>query len=457
MNARSRHQNRGLRKICGCARRKWAKCGHSWHFNFKPKGGPSFRFSVDSEIGKHIEAKTEAEALADGWRSAIRSGMFRRRSDHSMSPDVREKSQELTLAKFAETYFERRGKTASPGERSYLLRLKAFTPKGADQPLGDTALSSITEDSLELFFAHLRTLGRAASTRNKYVQLVKAMFRWATKKGYLARNPVADSESIKREKHAKRGRRLVADTLNDTGAIEREGEERRLLAVASPHLQRLIIGALETGMRRGELLAVTWRDVNLERKEITVRAETTKTRTARILPISGRLAAVLEMARTALETFMDSGPTAKANEDERAAVLARCYVFGDEAGLQVGNVKRAWETAVLKAHGHSPQWTKSKALASVSRAALGSIDLHFHDLRHEAGSRLLEGGWPLHHVQEMLGHANVSQTSTYLNATRVGLQDSMRRFDERRSTGTTTQEHSAARAQVQEQTVPTIN
>jgi len=37
--------------------------------------------------------------------------------------------------------------------------------------------------------------------------------------------------------------------------------------------------------------------------------------------------------------------------------------------------------------------------------------------------------WPLHHVQEMLGHANVSQTSTYLNATRIGLHDSMRRFE----------------------------
>ena len=94
------------------------------------------------------------------------------------------------------------------------------------------------------------------------------------------------------------------------------------------------------------------------------------------------------------ETFMDSGPTAKATADERAALLSSCYVFGDEAGLQVGNVKRAWETAVLKAHGHTPQWTKSKALAPASRAVLDSIDLHFHDLRHEAGSRLLEAGWP---------------------------------------------------------------
>jgi integrase len=275
-----------------------------------------------------------------------------------------------------------------------------------------------------------RDEGRAASTRNKYVQLVKAMFRWGVKKGYLVRNPVAESETIKREKHAKRSRPLVADVLDDKGKIVHEGEERRLLAVAGPHLQRLIIGALETGMRRGELLNLRWADVNLERKEITVRAETTKTCTARVIPISSRLAGVLDMAKTAFTTLLASGPAKDLSERERVALTARGYVFGDEAGLRVANVKRAWQTAVVKAHEHTPTWAKGNALAAESRQAFRAIDLTFHDLRHEAGSRLLEDGWPLHHVQEMLGHANVSQTSTYLNATRIGLQESMRRSDE---------------------------
>jgi integrase len=58
--------------------------------------------------------------------------------------------------------------------------------------------------------------------------------------------------------------------------------------------------------------------------------------------------------------------------------------------------------------------------------------LHFHDLRHDAGSRFVEAGWPLHHVKDMLGHANLEQTSTYLNVTLAGLQESMRRYDEAR-------------------------
>jgi integrase len=76
----------------------------------------------------------------------------------------------------------------------------------------------------------------------------------------------------------------------------------------------------------------------------------------------------------------------------------------------------------------TPQWTKTnKALAAESRAALDAIDLHFHDLRHEAGSRLLERGWALHHVQAMLGHADAKTTSIYLNVTTHQLLEAMRR------------------------------
>jgi integrase len=119
---------------------------------------------------------------------------------------------------------------------------------------------------------------------------------------------------------------------------------------------------------------------------------------------------------------------ATASLGERAAKLGACFVFGGEAGRRVREVKRAWETAVLKAHGHAPIWT-GHALSRESRAVFQRIDVVFHDLRHEAGSRLLESGWPLHQVAHMLGHASVETTNTYLNATRVGLQDAMRRLD----------------------------
>jgi integrase len=73
---------------------------------------------------------------------------------------------------------------------------------------------------------------------------------------------------------------------------------------------------------------------------------------------------------------------------------------------------------------------ESRAWAAACKGTTPPLeDLHFHDLRHEAGCRWLEAGIPIHHVQEMLGHANISQTSTYLHATETGLAESMRKFD----------------------------
>jgi hypothetical protein len=117
------------------------------------------------------------------------------------------------------------------------------------------------------------------------------------------------------------------------------------------------------------------------------------------------------------------------------------YVFGDEIGQRVGSVRRAWRTAVLRAHGHKPVWIWKKKtgandkgstrLSRESEAAYGAINLHFHDLRHEAGSRLLEAGWPVHYVQHARTRVS-QQTSTYLNATLRGLHESMRSLDQSR-------------------------
>ena len=104
------------------------------------------------------------------------------------------------------------------------------------------------------------------------------------------------------------------------------------------------------------------------------------------------------------------------------------YVFGNEIGHRVTTFKRAWVAAVLRAHGSPAQRvTKTETrpdgtvrkrftarLTAESQAQLRAINLHFHDLRREAGSRWLDGGVPLQVIRDWLGHANISQTSTYL-------------------------------------------
>jgi integrase len=400
----TRHRNDGLRKRCSCPRRAWANCPHSWHFYFQPKGGANVRFTVDEQAGTHIAAKTEAETLAEGWRGQIRAGTFQRRRETD-PPPMAARPDVITFARFCAIYAERLGKPVARNHTTCVGQLVAFPLNG--QPFGQRPLGAITQDDLEAIVGHLRAEDYAASSVNKYINTIKVLFRWATKKGYLARNPAEDSDALTRSKAAQRHRRLEAD------------EEAQLLTHAGPSLQRLIIGALETGCRKRELLTLQWGDVNLARRELTIRSEKAKTRQLRTLPISARLLAVLKMATT---------------DPAGQAFGAEAFVFGDAVGRPLTNISKAWETCVLKAHGHAPIWTRRNALAAPARAAYRAVGLVFHDLRHEAGSRFLEGGMDLHEVRHMLGHANISQTSTYLNATKVGLQDAMRRFDAIRST-----------------------
>jgi len=411
------HRNAGLRKICGCARRVWAKCPHPWHLNYRWKG-QGFRLSLDRYAGAHIEGKTEAEELAGEIKRMIRAGTFNPQPAPSPQPvdgERHDRSFDAVADIFVDQYSKARGKTSWADDQSMLRQVAAFAAPGTGaERLGAKSIEALTEEDLEAFLRHLQTLGRTTATLNHYVGLFRTLDRWLARKGYRAEHVLSGESAVIRKKKAnQRHRRLEPK------------EETRLLAVAGPHLQRVTVAALETCCREGELLGLQWGDVSLGRHEIHLPAEKTKTRTARTIPISDRLHAVL--------TSIRKGPDGKEHKPS-------AYVFGNEVGEQVKNVKRAWQTAVLKAHGHEPTWTWTKKtakkgsgkLSPESRQVYREIDLHFHDLRHEAGSRLLEAGWPLHEVQQMLGHANIQQTSTYLNATLQGIHRSMKRLDRTR-------------------------
>ena len=61
------------------------------------------------------------------------------------------------------------------------------------------------------------------------------------------------------------------------------------------------------------------------------------------------------------------------------------------------------------------------------------MDLRFHDLRRESGSRFLEGGVTPNYVQKFLDHANLSTTSRYLKVERQGMHAALKRFEEQRA------------------------
>ena len=294
--------NDGLQKLCHCRRDRWGECRHSWHFNFK-WGGVHYRFSLDRHLGRRLRGKTEAVAEAEKLRAKIRDGRFR---PHNAAALPTIPAGVLSVDEFSTIYLAR-ALNNRRDDVSRLRRLCNFTFESGRR-FGEKALTAVTEDDLEVFMAHLRAKGLAKHTSNHYIQTLKAMCRWAVRKGYLTKNPISEDSALKREKGNRRSRRLLGD------------EEQRLVAAAALWMQWLIIAALETGCRLGELLGLQWRDINDEHGELTekIRAENAKDGENRRIPISDRLRAILAMV-----------PRQDPAGDPFGA---RSFIFGNEIG-----------------------------------------------------------------------------------------------------------------------------
>ncbi len=146
-------------------------------------------------------------------------------------------------------------------------------------------------------------------------------------------------------------------------------EEARLYraceALRSPHMRPLIVLAVETAMRRGELLGLLWKNVNWDKR--IAHLPLTKNGESRDVPLSPRAYETLQALREASD--------------------------GDRVFTASGNsVRLAWEHLRVRA---------------------GCSDLHFHDLRHEAVSRLFEKGLDVMAVATISGHKELRMLQRY--------------------------------------------
>lgn len=430
-----RNHHDGVRKICDCPRRRWPRCQHPWHFNFRWKS-EDYRFSLERRIGRitrtengkwrrdlatlgeQIISKTDADAEADRLRAAIRSGELQ---------DVeRPKRETMTLAELFKLYIQRDVRTRRPhAERlclsmtNTIVRTIVPRPSGGSVALGEWPVASIITSTIERFREIRRAKGNSGGTINALLYHISAAFNWAIRTGYLDETPFRRGALalIRKDRIVRRDRRL------------HPGEEQRLLNAANEYMCDIIIAAIETGMRSGEIRSMQWRHVHglsIESGEVVwascaevfLPVQNTKTRTSRCVPISQRLKPVLARRR-----FDPSG----------SPMPLDAFVFGTAVGERIADITHSWWATVLRAYGHKRVWARTK-LDEAARAALHKIDLHFHDLRREAGSRWMDGGVPLHTVRDWLGHSGIAQTSTYLASAVQTQHDAMRRFDENRRT-----------------------
>jgi integrase len=227
---------------------------------------------------------------------------------------------------------------------------------------GEFKVGEITTLKIEKYRAERLKEGVRKSTTNRELALLKRMFNLAVDWGYLQENRARKIKQFSEKDNIKE--RVLS-----------EQEEPRLLEESTDHLKPIITTALNTGMRKSEILNLKWDQIDLEQRFILI--ENTKSGENRTVPINDVL---LEVVKN-LETNKKSN-----------------YVFSNpETSRPFKTVRRAFENACRRA---------------------GITNMRFHDLRHTFGTRLIQRGVDIVTVQNLLGHHSVTVTQRYTHSNR---------------------------------------
>jgi integrase len=255
--------------------------------------------------------------------------------------------------------------------------------KALKTKLGAYSLAAITPDLVAEYRDERLTAGKSASTVRLELSLLSHLFTIAIKEWRvgLFYNPVGN---IRKPAPAKgRERRLDAD------------EEKALLKACDKHSNPMLGWitriALYIGMRAGEIKSLTRRQVNLHKR--TVHLSETKNGSARTVPLTREAAEVFRIALSNPVRLIDSD-----------------LVFWGEPGRD--GKRRPYE--------FRPAWHRTLKNAGIK-------GLRFHDLRHEAVSRLVEAGLGDQEVAAISGHKSMQMLKRY---THLRAEDLVERLDQ---------------------------
>jgi integrase len=200
--------------------------------------------------------------------------------------------------------------------------------------------------------------GYKPASVNRELACLKYLYNLAIRwKQFFGQNPVSQVEFLEEN--------------NEISRILLPEEEARLLEVSSRYLRNIIIMALNTGMRKMEILSLKWEYVDLEGNMITLPQTNTKAKKTRRIPISWALRKAL------LEQKLMSGGSE--------------FVFPSEESK----------------NGHL-SWLKHSFTTACRRA--GIQGLRFHDLRHTAATRMIDLDVSVEKVSKILGHSDINLT-----------------------------------------------
>lgn len=186
------------------------------------------------------------------------------------------------------------------------------------------------------------------ATINRDLSVLRHILYWAVDQSILPSNPLTRIK-LARERRVRR-------------AVMNVGEELKLLTAAPIHLKRIIIAALDTGMRRGEILNQCWEHIDMQRKVLSVSRSKTPEGEAREIPLTRRLYELL------------------AGNHQEAGLV---FTYKNQPISYT--IKTSWRCALKNA---------------------GLRHFRFHDLRHTHNTRLMEAGVMQEVRMALMGHQN---------------------------------------------------
>ncbi len=259
----------------------------------------------------------------------------------------------------------------------HLDRAKQFLPFFSDTPIGRITKNDIARYRKRRQAKRLGRQGEddrkplSETTINRVIEVLRHLLFWAADEGFIPANPLARIRMVR-----ERGKRRPVISVAD---------ELKLLAACSEHLRAIAIAALDTGMRRGELLNQLWEDVDFDRSLLSVTHSKTAEGEHRLIPLTRRLAEMLSQMR------QPSG-----------------VIFTYE-GQPIRRIKTGWAGAIRR--------------AGISR-------YRFHDLRHSFNSRLAGIGVIADIRKELMGHSRGGDVhSIYTHVELPTLRDAISRLD----------------------------
>ena len=362
---------------------------------FEDKGKWFARITITGENGKRRNIKRTAKSKADA--KEFLKKLTRQIDDDGIQAVESWRMTFNDLAEYYSTHYAKPARFIDNQKveglrdlrrvKGFLIHFRAYFGKQKLNEITYGDVFSYRSERLKILTPKGTT--RTIASMNRELAYLRRIFNIALRQGWINKNPINSGENLILTSCERRRERIL--TFDEEQKLlevccseireikyKRKGKEiTAKITNEREHLKPLLVALLDTGARLGEMLKLTWRDIDLEKRLITIKARNTKTLKQRQVAITQRFYDILTIL------------------SNKQGVISDSLVFGIK-----NSVRKSFASACKD--------------AGITQGGIHGITLH--SLRHSAASRLVNGQMPIQMVGRILGHTQPQTTYRYLTA-----------------------------------------